>query len=380
MPRFFDTFSTSLRNFFKAAMFLFASLGLGSCTVIPLVAYVHIVPDTKDMHRFKHAAVRHSDNCYEFKKATSNKTIWVSNYTHKLPVVKSSLEQFLEQQEANYVLVIKNDSLMFEYTNPKIKEYELVPSFSLAKAFVSATLGVAIKEGFIGSVKDPVIKYLPELDYHANFKLLTIEHLMNQKSGLKMEVDNISIAYYGQVEKMLKAMHFKAKPGEHFEYININTILVGLIIERTTKRDLHEYFSDKIWSKIGTCDSTVWGYDYKSKHTRSFSCFGGSPRDYAKFGQLYLNKGKWFDQQIIDSNWINSSTSRINSLGEDVGYNNYWYIGEKEIGDYCAVGMYRQQIYIHPKKNVVVVTFVKFNKKNLPLRWWQILRQIADQV
>ncbi len=359
-------------------MFLFVILFLTSC--LPYQAYLYTIPDEKDIKRFKHAEVKHAEVCYEFDKRLSNKKIFVTNWTSNIPLIRLPLEKFLLKQKANHFLVIKNDSVVFEYKNKKISSYEPSPSFSIAKIFVSGAIGVALKEGYIKSVNELVKNYLPELNYHKNFESLTINHLLNQTSGIKSTVSNISDANYGKVEKVLKELDFEAKPGENFEYININTILLGIILERTTGRDLHDYFSDKIWSKIGTCDSTVWGYDYKTKHTRSFSCFGASPQDYAKFGRLYLNKGKWGDEQIIDSSWILASTSNVNSLGENVGYNNYWFIGEKEIGDFMAIGMFRQQIYINPKENVIIVSLMKFNRKNLPVRWWEILRQIAKQV
>ncbi|MCB6575038.1 hypothetical protein LI165_13500, partial [Phascolarctobacterium faecium] len=76
---------------------------------------------------------------------------------------------------------------------------------------VSASLGIAIKEQRIRSTNDLVKEYIPELNYHENFNFLTINHLLNQKSGLTSRVDNISDANYGKVEKVLKELHFKAK-------------------------------------------------------------------------------------------------------------------------------------------------------------------------
>ncbi len=346
---------------------------------LPYQAYFYMIPDPKDMHRFKHEEVKHAPVCYEFPKTAENKKINVFNWDPDEPLERKPLELFLKNQKANHFLVIKNDSIVFEYNDPKIVRYQPSPAFSIAKTLVSATLGVALQEGYVGSVNELAKHYLPELSYHPYFDELTISHLLNQTSGLKFEVDNISHAYYGKIEKVMKGLHFEARPGEYLKYENINTILIGIIIERTTGRNLHEYFSEKIWSRIGTCDSTIWAYDYKTKHTRSFGCFGASSRDYAKFGRLYLKKGKWGNEQVIDSNWVLASTSPVNFLGENTGYNNYWFIGEQEVGDFMSMGMYRQQIYVNPEKNVVIVCLLKFNKKNLPLRWWQVLRQISEQ-
>lgn len=357
---------------------LFIFLCFSSC--LPFHAFVYMVPDQKDIKRFKHAEVKHADTAYEFSKAEKNKSIYVTNWTYKYPLSRLSLDQFLQKQQCYHFMVVKNDSIVFEYNDKKINEYQPSPTFSIAKSFLSASVGIAITQGHIGSINDLVKEYLPELNYHKNFDQLTINHLLNQESGIKENVNHLSHTNYGKIEKVLPKIEFKDEPGKILEYVNTNYTLLGLLVERATKKDLYQYFSENIWSKIGTCDSTVWGYDYRTHHTRAFSFFGGSTRDYAKFGRLYLNKGMWEGKQIIDSNWVKTSTSQVNALGSNVGYNNSWFIGEKEFGDYMSVGMYRQQIYINPKDNVVIVCILKFDYRNLELRWWQLMRQVSEQV
>jgi len=366
-----------LNAWIKKSSLLVLLVFLGGC--IPYKAYIYMIPSHKDLERFKTEQVAHDTECYDFIKLLKNKSFEVTNWVYSTPLLYSPLETFLKDREAQYFLVIKNDTIVYDYQDQKIKSYKPSSSFSISKVFVSALLGKAIEEGYIPSTQALVKDYIPEFNYDENFNYLTLDHLINQKSGIRIDVDDISDTYYGKIEKILDEIHFTATPGTHFEYVNINTILLSICIERVTKKDLHVYFSEKIWSKIGTCDSAVWGYDYKTNHTRSFCCFGSSPKDYAKFARLYLNKGNWNGVQLIDSNWITSTTSYKNSSGEEMGYNNYWYIGEKEVGDYMAIGMYRQQVYINPKENVIIVCFMKFNGNNLPIRWWQLLRQIAAQ-
>lgn len=350
---------------------------LGSC--LPFHAFLYIVPDQKDIKRFKHAVVPHAESCFKFYRATDGKSIYVTNWTYKYPLSQARLDLFLKQQQCNHFIVIKNDTIVFEYNDVKLKMHQPSPVFSVAKSFLSASVGVAITQGHIKSINDLVKDYIPELNYHKNFNRLTINHLLNQESGIIEKVKHLSHTNYGKIEKILPTIEFRNEPGKTLEYVNTNYTLLGILIERATKKDLYQYFSDNVWAKIGTCDATVWGYDYQTNHTRAFSFFGGSTLDYAKFGRLYLNKGMWEGTQIVDSNWIAATTSTINGLGAAVGYNSGWFIGEKEIGDYMALGMYRQQIYINPKSNVVIVCILKFNHKNLPLRWWELLRQISRQ-
>jgi hypothetical protein len=361
----------------STAYFILLCLCFSSC--LPFNAFVYIVPDQKDIKRFKHAVVKHADTCFEFSRVHKNKPIIVSNWTYKLPLSQLPLENFLEQQQCCHFMVIKKDSIVFEYNDKKLSTYQPSPTFSIAKTFVSACLGKAIEEGYVSSINDLVKDYIPELNYHKNFDVLTINQLLNQQSGIKENVNHLSHTNYGKIEKVLPKIEFGSAPGEKLDYVNTNYTLLGILIERATKKDLYQYFSERIWSKIGTCDSSVWGYDYQTHHTRAFSFFGGSTRDYAKFGKLYMQKGMWNGKQIIDSNWVKSTTACINPLGANVHYNSGWYIGEKEIGDYMALGMYRQQIYINPASDVVIICILKFDYRNLPLRWWELLRQITEQ-
>lgn len=367
--------STSIQRFVLNLIFI--SIGVQSC--LPFHAYVYHIPDQKDIKRFKHAEVKHANESFEFHKTKTNHPIHVYNWSHKTPLSFVPLEEFLQKQKCHHFLVIKNDSIVFEYHNPKIETYQPSPVFSISKTMVSASLGVAISKGYIESTNELVKKYIPELNHDKRFDLLTINHLLNHESGIKETVNNLARANYGRIEKILPKIEFVRTPGEYIEYVNTNYTLLGIVLERATKQDLYAFFSENIWSKIGTTDSTVWGYDYQTNHTRAMSFIGASPQDLAKFGRLYIHKGVWNGESLIDSNWINKTTSTVNASGKTMGYNSGFFIGEKEMGDYLALGMYRQQLYMNPKSNVIIVGIFKFNNQNLPLKWWEILRQISRQ-
>ncbi len=361
---------------------LVINLLLVSSGCLPLNAYLYIVPDPKDLDRFReeYKEVKHAETCFSFPEKKPGQNIYLTNWNPMVPLQVGELTDFLESHKAKRFLVIKSDTIVYDYIGEKVDPYVPLPSFSIAKTFVATSLACAIQQGYIASVDEPVQKYLPELNYHEYFKSLTINHLLNQKSGIRSTVRNLSFAYYGNIEQVLWDIEFRARPGERLEYININSTLLSLIVERATGQDLYQYFSKNIWSKIGTCYYSLWAYDDDSKHTRGLSGFVGSVYDFAKFGKLYMDKGQWQGQQVLDSNWVVESTRPVNSLGDAVGYNNTWFIGDRQVGDYCAYGMYRQQIYINPEKNVIIVALMDFKHANLSLRWWQAMRQIAEQL
>jgi CubicO group peptidase (beta-lactamase class C family) len=130
------------------------------------------------------------------------------------------------------------------------------------------------------------------------------------------------------------------------------------------------------------CDDAVWSTDTKNNLEKTYCCLGATALDYAKFGRLYLNQGVWNGKRIISERWYNKSISRDTTGGSSYNYNYCWHIGLKEYGDYMAIGLYKQHIYINPKKNLLIVLF---NDREKPLKaervnWWFVFRQIADQL
>jgi len=164
--------------------------------------------------------------------------------------------------------------------------------------------------------------------------------------------------------------------------LNINIQLLGIILERSTAMPPSKYLEEKIWKPIQMCQEAVWATDRKNNIEKTYCCLGASTLDYAKFGRLYLNKGKWKGQQIISEEWYHKSIERDTTEGSSFNLNYSWHIGLKEYDDYMAIGMYKQHIYINRKKNIVMVLL---NNKEGSLKaervnWWNVFRQITDQL
>ena len=104
--------------------------------------------------------------------------------------------------------------------------------------------------------------------------------------------------------------------------------------------------------------------------------------DYAKFGRLFLNRGMWNGNHIVSENWFDDCIKRDTTEGSSWNYNHSWHIGLKEYGDFMAIGLYKQHIYVNPKKNLIIVALNDRENKLIAerLNWWYIFRQIADQL
>jgi len=365
--------------YFLICFFIFS---LNGC--IPAISLVRGKPDEKDIKRFQGTVIHAGVDCFEFKKRTDpkRKIFKVNDWTQDIPFFVP-LDKLLQTHKVKSMLIIQNDSLKYEFYSKKSSENDLHSSYSIAKSFTSALIGIAIDEGFIKSEQELVIKFLPELEKVPFADKLTIKHLLNHTSGIKYTLITDATIYYGRdALKALRKIKFENQPGTKQHYLNINVELLGLILKRATGIAPSKYLEDKIWKPIGMCSNAVWSIDKKNQLEKAFCCMGATALDYAKFGRLFLNDGDWNGKKIISKSWVNQSIRRDTTNGSSFNYNYCWHIGLKEYGDFMAIGLYKQHIYVNPSKNLIIVLF---NDKENPLKaervnWWYIFRQIADQI
>lgn len=307
-------------------------------------------------------------------------------------------------------LVIRNDSILFEQYYNGHDRNQLSTVFSISKSVTSLLLGIAIDEGYIDSVQDVVTKYLPELEDKApEFNRLTIEHLLNMRSGIdfpenyddRLSARKWAFFYYGENQfKHIQKLKFAHEPGEVHEYQSMTTAVLGAVLERAIGKELGLYLEEKIWKPLGMESNARWSIDdEKYRSTKAYGGLATTARDLAKIGRLYLHKGNWNGVQIVDSAWIEKSTtpnpenefyqyqwysffnnlpnksgsayhysdsiSALKAAQEIVGNPDLYNIRTNERktgwaiqgapGSYFALGIKQQILYIDPKKDLIVV-------------------------
>ncbi len=340
-------------------------------------------PDHNDIHRFPSSTIAAGTDCFEFEDDTRAAVLnmKVTDWSSGSPYFVT-LNELNESRPVRSMLIIRNDTLLYEYYGQKTSATDVNASYSVAKSFTSALVGIAINEGKIKSVNDKVIEYIPELKGIPMSETLEIEHLLNMTSGIKLKLMTDAQLYYGNdVTKVLKGVEFVHEPSTYQEYINLDVQLLGLILHRATGKKPSEYLSEKIWKPINMCSDAIWTTDKKGED-KTFCCMGATALDYAKFGRLFLHKGSWNGNQIVPADWVEKSVSRDTTNGSSFGYNYNWHIGEKAYGDYMADGMYKQHIYVHPKKKIIIVLMANKDDKVAAerVRWRHVFRQIVDQL
>jgi CubicO group peptidase (beta-lactamase class C family) len=292
-------------------------------------------------------------------------------------------DTFLEVNHTQAFILIQDGKVLYERYFNDTRRDSIVTSFSVAKSFASALIGIAIQEGHIKTVEDPVTDYLPELsERDIRFSDITIRHLLLMASGLEYKEDRFPLfngddpltTYYPDQRKIaLKNTKILDRPGIYFLYNKYHPQLLGMILERTTGVSVTEYLQAKLWDPLGMEFGGSWSIDSEESGFEKMET-GVNARaiDFAKFGQLFLNGGNWNGEQVISEAWVAESTQPETLTGSDYstyypdyfssmpgrGYYKYmWWGMEREDGsyDYSAEGDKGQFIYISPHKKLVIV-------------------------
>jgi len=271
-------------------------------------------------------------------------------------------DDFLRKTESVAFLIIRNDSILYERYFDDYDEASIVPSFSMAKSVLSMLIGCAIDDGLIGSVQDPVSKYVPEMAKHG-FDKVTIEHLLQMTSGLKFNegyynpFGEVATFYYGRrLRKNTAKLKLEAEPGTRFDYASGNSQVLGLVLDHALgDRSITGYLNEKIWQPIGMEYDASWSIDRKKEGIeKTFCCLNARARDFAKLGRLYLNDGNWQGKQLVPADWVRQST-RVDSAGASNKHYQYqWWLPTLD-GDFLAQGILGQYVYVNPSKNLVIV-------------------------
>lgn len=278
-------------------------------------------------------------------------------------ILGAPFEAKLEASDTTAFLVIQGTQLVYEgYFNGSDRQ-DLQTSFSVAKSFIATLVGIAIDEGMITGLDDPVTVYVPELiDRDERFEEITLHDLITMSSGLSFEEGTSpwadpSNTYYGTDLRsaVMEIPVIEAKPNIEFDYNDWDVILLGLVLERATQMSLAEYTESRLWVPMGAEYGGSWSLDsVDSGFEKMFVGVNGAAIDFAKLGWLYLNEGKVRDDQILSSGFIEAATRLDSTSDPALEYQYLWWVHEG--GDaYFANGDHGQYIYVAPDADIVIV-------------------------
>lgn len=293
----------------------------------------------------------------------------------------TDFNSLFERSKTTSFLIIRNDSILYESYFYDYDSSSVFTSFSVAKSYISALVGIAIADGKIESVQDSITKYLKDFE-NPGFGKITIEHLLNMESGIRFRENyfnpfaEIGRYYYGKnLRKYVPMLKIEEEPGE-YKYKSVNTLLLGMILEKATGVPLEQYFTEKIWLPLGMEFNATLNIDSEKSHmVKSYCCLNARSRDFAKFGRLYLQKGMWNGKQIIPESWILKSTTTIGGPRSSVYYSYQWRIDNS--GNFWAQGLLGQFIFVNPYNNVIII---RTGKKYGSVNWPLILAHLSEKI
>jgi len=249
----------------------------------------------------------------------------------------------------------------------KDKHSDLFNLRSVTKSIISILVGIAIDKGYIKSIEDRVLDYLPQ-SYKQNMderkKNLSISHLLTMKSGLpsiekgtdalKMMLGN------GDWVKFILDLPLECEPGEKFDYNSANTHLLSAIIANATSMSTLDFSNRLLFEPLGIKEV------YWEKDSKGFNFGGGnlfmSQYDLAKIGYLFLNNGVWDNKVIVSRQWVEQSLKSYCEWNYGFHYGYLWYLRneknektEDEYITYSASGAGGQKLYVIPDLDIVVV-------------------------
>lgn len=296
----------------------------------------------------------------------------------------TSLEDFIELSDTSALLVIKDGEIIYEQYRHGDSRDSLHTSFSVAKSFTSALLGIALAEGKLDSLDDPLRKYLPELD-SPTFDGVTVKHVLQMSSGVQFDET------YSDPNSDINRMTTLVPPMTYLEYINtlgrehepgtfnhyasINTQLLGILLVRVTGESLTEYMSSRLWQPLGMEQKGLWTLDSQGIEL-AMGGLAASARDYARLGLLYLHDGVRGDTRILPEGWVHASVTPDEphlmpgenpQSSNESGYQYQWWTPRNWDGDYLARGIWGQNIYVHPRNRVVIVKLAADQKNFDPV-------------
>jgi CubicO group peptidase (beta-lactamase class C family) len=326
-------------------------------------ALVWVDADVDDFRRFPARRINASADPYVYEKAPGYPSGLPDDV--ELPGDYADLESFLRSTETTAFIVVKGDQLLYERYFNGYDHDSTQTSFSVAKSFASALLGIAVDDGIVG-LDDPITDYIPELkERDARFARITIRHLVSMSSGLRYEEqgtpwsDDTETYYAPDLRKLaLTGTEIVGAPGEVWHYNNFNPLLMGMILERATSQHVAEFMEARLWQPLGAEADASWSLDSESSGFEKMeSGINARAIDFAKLGSLYLHEGEWNGTRILPASWVRQSTAMSRDLHPSPEYGYWWWTyRDAQLGDYFAArGNKGQFIVVFPERKAVVV-------------------------
>lgn len=330
---------------------------------------------------FKGEATANIDDYVDFDNRTiraGDPMTWEKAPSFGQVKLTPTLQNALDTDETVAFAIIKDGKLLYENYWQGYGPDSHTNSFSMAKTVTTMLYLKAVEDGYIGSVDEPITKWLPEYADNKYAQNCTLADLSAMTSGYDwtedyyFPINPTAESYYGHglVKQMLKR-DFVEPCGGSFEYSSGDTQLLGIALSRALEPHgftISSYLQEKFWQPLGMQGDAYWSLDGAANIEKVYCCLNASALDFAKFGQLLLNGGAWQGEQLLSKEHVDfmiTPNAAAFSEGEAQIYgHSIWTDRDSPIPFYAMLGHLGQRVLVLPEENVIIVRLGK--QKGLP--------------
>ena len=309
---------------------------------------------------------------------------WITKSAPDLNIDQGKVDRLFdlsfEDDATQGVVLIKDGYLIGERYADGFDSSSFGTSWSMAKSFYASLIGISIDRGEIKSLDDKVSDYLSY--FNDERSEITIRDILNMASGLQFPEHEHELMFFKKDHlAYAKNIGVEKKPNTLFEYNNVNSMLLGDILLVATGKKADELLNERILKPIGAENSTLWRDS--SDNVLTYCCIDMSARDYSRFGLLFSRNGKWEEDQIISSDYVNETFTpyweftpeRFTDLNR--GYSLHWWFSKNDDEGqiFNASGKFGQYIFVDRKNDVIFTRITKYFPTSGSKQDWGILER-----
>jgi CubicO group peptidase (beta-lactamase class C family) len=278
----------------------------------------------------------------------------------------ADVDAYMAGQRSAALLIVHDGKLRLERYGLGFDAHGRWTTFSVAKSITSTLVGAAIRDGLIRSMDDKVSDYIPEMKGSA-YDDVSVRQLLTMTSGVRWTEDyadpGSDVARFNNhkpeegvdaLVSYMRRLPREAPAGTRWHYSTGETNLVGVVLNRATKKPLATYLSEKIWVPAGMEQQATWILN-RTGNEISGCCIQAASRDFARFGLFVLNGARVGGQSIVPDGWLADATTTRADIGRPGrGYGYLWWTYAD--GSFAARGIFGQGLFIDPKRKIVIAS------------------------
>ncbi len=299
------------------------------------------------------------------------------------------VQRFLTSTETNAFVVLQDGALAHEWYRDGITASTRMSSWSVAKSLVSLLIGQAVGRGEL-SEDDRLVDLVPALRTGGTaYDDITVRDLLDMTAGVDVSENyNEYWPFTGTARLFLTTdlpgfikshREVTYPPGSRGAYLSVNTELLGMVLAEVTGKPLSALLSEEIWQPVGAERPATWNLDREGGIEKAFCCINATARDFARVGQLVLDRGRVGDRQVVPEEWITRIATPTEHPVDEWGYSAQWW--HPAAGpDFSAIGIYGQYVYVNPATRTVIVKFSDYGTEQDELATFLAMRSIAERL